>query len=156
MRNAEKISSSGMWRRVDLVWTNVSDERSSETSVHTRSTRRHIPKDDILHGYRRENIKSYTVKNAVHSWVHALKHTWHLGRQMSHFSVQTRLEGFFKLVLLRSQTCTTSGLSIDEKYIVFLRFLNKGCTVTFCYLISSTCLISLNFKFISAANCYCL
>jgi hypothetical protein len=69
-----------MWRRVDLVWTNVSEEsiasifrveksacgepagfshadfstlkmeamRSSETSVHTRSSRRHIPEDGIL------------------------------------------------------------------------------------------------------------
>jgi hypothetical protein len=60
------MPSSGMWRRVDLVRTNVSEEcmqpparagscfadfstlmmeaiRSSETSVHTRSTWRHIP-----------------------------------------------------------------------------------------------------------------
>jgi hypothetical protein len=79
-----------MWRRVDLVWTDVSEERiayifkveksaseepawtvcshlltllprlriflplkmeairSSERSVHTRSTRRHIPEDGIL------------------------------------------------------------------------------------------------------------
>jgi hypothetical protein len=27
--------------------------RSSETSVHTRSRRRHIPEDDILHSHRR-------------------------------------------------------------------------------------------------------
>jgi hypothetical protein len=33
--------------------------RSSETSVHTRSTRRHIPEDGILHSHRRENLKSY-------------------------------------------------------------------------------------------------
>jgi hypothetical protein len=32
------------------------------------------------------------MKNAVHSWVHTLKDTWHLGRQMSHLSVQTKLE----------------------------------------------------------------
>jgi hypothetical protein len=32
---------------------------SSETSVHTRSTRLHIPADGVLHSYRRENLKSY-------------------------------------------------------------------------------------------------
>jgi hypothetical protein len=67
-----------MWRRVDLVWTDISLQlpthvgssladfstlkmeaiRSSETSVHTRSTRRHIPEDGILHSHRRENLKS--------------------------------------------------------------------------------------------------
>jgi hypothetical protein len=34
---------------------------SSETSVHTRSTRRHIPEDGILHSHRRENLKSYNI-----------------------------------------------------------------------------------------------
>jgi hypothetical protein len=33
--------------------------RSSETSVHTRSTQRHTPEDIILHSHRRENLKSY-------------------------------------------------------------------------------------------------
>jgi hypothetical protein len=48
-----------MWRRVDLVWTDVWEERiastlkmeairSSETSVYTRSTLRHIPQNAIL------------------------------------------------------------------------------------------------------------
>jgi hypothetical protein len=32
---------------------------SSKTSVHTRSTRRHIPEDGIIHSHRRENLKSY-------------------------------------------------------------------------------------------------
>jgi hypothetical protein len=31
--------------------------RCSETSVHTRSTRRHIPEDGILHSHRRENLE---------------------------------------------------------------------------------------------------
>jgi hypothetical protein len=33
--------------------------RSSETSVHTGATPRHIPENDILLSRRRENLKSY-------------------------------------------------------------------------------------------------
>jgi hypothetical protein len=33
--------------------------RSSETSGHTRVTRRNIPEDDIFHSDRRENLISY-------------------------------------------------------------------------------------------------
>jgi hypothetical protein len=32
---------------------------SSETSILTRATRRHIKDDGILHSHRRENLKSY-------------------------------------------------------------------------------------------------
>jgi hypothetical protein len=73
-----RMPSSLMWRRVDLVWTYVSEEpqppdhagsslanfstlkmeaiRSSETSAYTRSTRRHIQEDCILHSHCRENL----------------------------------------------------------------------------------------------------
>jgi hypothetical protein len=40
--------------------------RSSETSVHTRSTRRHIPEDGILHGHRCENLKSYKFRLSLY------------------------------------------------------------------------------------------
>jgi hypothetical protein len=36
--------------------------RSSETSVHTRSTQRHIPEDGILHSHRCENLKSFKFR----------------------------------------------------------------------------------------------
>jgi hypothetical protein len=93
-----RMPSSGMWRRVDLMWTDVSEERivsifslqppahagssladfstlkmetirSSETSVHTRSTRRHIPEDGILHSHRCENLESYLRKIVVKNFV---------------------------------------------------------------------------------------
>jgi hypothetical protein len=39
---------------------------SSETSVLTRATRRHIPEDDILHSHRHESLKSYI---ALTGWI---------------------------------------------------------------------------------------
>jgi hypothetical protein len=40
--------------------------RSSETSVLTRSTRRNIPEDTILHSHRRVNLKSYMMLFVEH------------------------------------------------------------------------------------------
>jgi hypothetical protein len=37
--------------------------RSSETSVHAKSTQRHIPEDCILHSHRCENLKSYKFRS---------------------------------------------------------------------------------------------
>jgi hypothetical protein len=54
------------------------------------------------------------MKSAVHSWVHTLKNTQHLVRQMSHLSVQRRLDSFFKPASLRSEISTTSESSVDE------------------------------------------
>jgi hypothetical protein len=46
--------------------------------------------------------------------VYNLKDTWDLGRQMSHLSVQTKLDSFFKLALLHTKASTASESSIDE------------------------------------------
>jgi hypothetical protein len=54
------------------------------------------------------------MKNAVHSRVLTLKDTRHLGRKMSHLSVQAKLDGFFKPALLHSKISTTSESSINE------------------------------------------
>jgi hypothetical protein len=40
--------------------------RSTETSVHIRSTRRHIPEYGILRSHRCENLKSYTDDDNLH------------------------------------------------------------------------------------------
>jgi hypothetical protein len=48
--------------------------RSSETSVNTRSTRRHIPEDGILHSHRRENLKNFTYFLLyLHNWTTDMK-----------------------------------------------------------------------------------
>jgi hypothetical protein len=40
------------------------------------------------------------MKNSVHSRIHTLEDTWHLGRQMSHLSVQTKLEQFLQTCII--------------------------------------------------------
>jgi hypothetical protein len=39
--------------------------RSSETSALTKNTRRKIPEDGFLHSHRRENLKSYILRELV-------------------------------------------------------------------------------------------
>jgi hypothetical protein len=43
------------------AWQQMEAICSFETSVNTRSTRRHIPEDGILHSHRCENLKSYKL-----------------------------------------------------------------------------------------------
>jgi hypothetical protein len=54
------------------------NRRSAEISVHTRSSRRHIPEDGILHSHRRENLISYILIfliTAVRTWASRNSHT---------------------------------------------------------------------------------
>jgi hypothetical protein len=46
----------------DFSTLKIEATRSSETLVHTRSTRSHIPEDGILYSHRRENLGSYNTK----------------------------------------------------------------------------------------------
>jgi hypothetical protein len=47
--------------------------RSSETLVHTRSTKRDIPEDGILHSHRRENLKSYIWNTCLFHVLHSIQ-----------------------------------------------------------------------------------
>jgi hypothetical protein len=40
-----------MWGHVGLLYSNLLEKRSSETSVYNKSTWRHIPEDDIVYFY---------------------------------------------------------------------------------------------------------
>jgi hypothetical protein len=77
------MASSAMLRRVNLVKTDVSEERSAffirvtriveldatkKYKVLTRATRRNIPEDAILHSHRRENLKSYIALTGWTLW----------------------------------------------------------------------------------------
>jgi hypothetical protein len=57
------------------------------------------------------NLKNESCCSQLRTY---LKDKWNLGRQISHLSVHTKLDGFFKPVLLRSETSTTSESSMDE------------------------------------------
>jgi hypothetical protein len=50
--------------------------RSSETSVHTTSTWRHIPEDGILHSHRCENFKCYVINEVRFTSVTSLTQTF--------------------------------------------------------------------------------
>jgi hypothetical protein len=73
-----RMATSGMLRRVALVWTVVSEEpmieapSSYETSVLTRATQPNVPEDAILHSHRSGNPKSYSSKLAfcTRPWCH--------------------------------------------------------------------------------------
>jgi hypothetical protein len=58
---SEEPAWAGGCRLADFSALKLEAIRSSETSVHTRTTWRHIPENGILHCHRHENLKSYTL-----------------------------------------------------------------------------------------------
>jgi hypothetical protein len=50
-------------RKIIFFTLKMKTIHSSESSVHTRYTRRYIPEDGILHSHRRENLKSYKFRH---------------------------------------------------------------------------------------------
>jgi hypothetical protein len=123
------MPSSGIWRRVAHVRTDVSEERIalcmlqllvvpssliistlmvvirfSETSVPTRATRRHITEDDILHSHRLESHRSY---NGV---VHCSQSS-----KLCHMSIAYSVRAVYTAVFAavsryRSSACHTASL----------------------------------------------
>jgi hypothetical protein len=80
------------------------------------------------------NMKSEKCCSQL-STVHSLKDTWHLGRQMSHLSVQTKLKTVSTNLhyYVQKQVQLLSLLSMN-KCMVFLQFLDEVSTVIFYYL----------------------
>jgi hypothetical protein len=58
-------SAHGGFSLADFYTLKTEAKHSSKTSAYTRSTRRHIPEDGILHIHRRENLKSYKTSNNI-------------------------------------------------------------------------------------------
>jgi hypothetical protein len=53
------VTANVLLTQLTLLTVMTKETHSSETLVLTRTTRRNIPEDGILHSHRRENLKSY-------------------------------------------------------------------------------------------------
>jgi hypothetical protein len=78
---------------------------SSETSVHTSSTRRHIPQDSILHSHCCENLKSYIVYiyifyNFTNCRFHILQHQ--LGNYIRNLTILTKNVSILNYIFCKS------------------------------------------------------
>jgi hypothetical protein len=62
------LRSDAVWPPRILFTLMMEAIRSSETTVLTRATGRHIPEDGILHGHHRESLKSNAFTALFSSW----------------------------------------------------------------------------------------
>jgi hypothetical protein len=89
----------------------ISSQRSSETSVLTRATRRNIPKDTILHSHRREVVWCTEEKGNCKTAVIVFKAMFDCGGNTSQrsvsevsekYSMDPRKDDFLKIIMKSS------------------------------------------------------
>jgi hypothetical protein len=119
-----------MWRHVDIVLTNVSEERIVAIfrvlSVNTISTWRQIPEDGILHSHCRENLKSCKATFVPCTSLYILSEFLHLIKRLQ-----------FTIMKKRQKIQLSLGLQFLIGYsIVYCKFSEENIieeTLVLCY-----------------------
>jgi hypothetical protein len=121
--SVEYVASIITVERIRTDYFDPDDEviRSSKTSILTRATRRNFPEDGILHGHRRENLKSLIIP--ILSLLYFLFFL---------FSCNVSLSTYFSIFPLTSSSVSFSTSTSALSFSFFLLFLThfsipEGC-----------------------------